>query len=79
MALCNGVRQGLVAALFSNSRELQERFLNEAQAGILKLNQATADAGVEAPFGGWKASSIGPPEHGRSNREFYTRTQAVYR
>jgi acyl-CoA reductase-like NAD-dependent aldehyde dehydrogenase len=78
MRLCNGVRHGLVAALFSPSPALHERFLQEAQAGILKLNQATADAGVEAPFGGWKASAIGPPEHGASNREFYTRTQAVY-
>jgi acyl-CoA reductase-like NAD-dependent aldehyde dehydrogenase/nicotinamidase-related amidase len=78
MSLCNGVRHGLVAALFSSSRELQRRFLEEAQAGILKLNQATSDAAVEAPFGGWKASGIGPPEHSDSNREFYTRTQAVY-
>jgi acyl-CoA reductase-like NAD-dependent aldehyde dehydrogenase len=44
----------------------------------LKLNTTTADVNVEAPFGGWKASGMGPPEHGVSNREFYTRTQAVY-
>ncbi len=79
MQLCNGVRQGLVASLFSASSELHEQFLNTAQAGILKINRATADADAEAPFGGWKASGIGPPEHGASNREFYTRTQAVYR
>jgi acyl-CoA reductase-like NAD-dependent aldehyde dehydrogenase len=79
LRLCNGVRQGLVAALFSESNELQEQFLENAQAGILKINLATADADVEAPFGGWKSSGIGPPEHGSSNREFYTRAQAVYR
>ena len=79
LALLNGVRQGLVAGLFSHSTDLQEQFLAEAQAGILKINGATAGAGVESPFGGFKASGIGPPEHGASNREFYTRTQAVYR
>jgi acyl-CoA reductase-like NAD-dependent aldehyde dehydrogenase len=79
LALLNGVRQGLVAALFSTSAERQAQFLDEAQAGILKLNQTTADADAEAPFGGWKASGVGPPEHGRSNREVFTRTQAVYR
>jgi len=79
LRLSNEVRQGLVAALFSRSAARQRQFLDEAQAGILKLNLATADADVEAPFGGWKASGIGPPEHGRSNREVYTRTQAVYR
>jgi acyl-CoA reductase-like NAD-dependent aldehyde dehydrogenase/nicotinamidase-related amidase len=79
IGLCNGVKQGLVAALFSQSKEIQAKFLDEAQAGILKINSPTADAGVECPFGGWKASGIGPPEHGPSDREFYTRTQSVYR
>lgn len=78
LSLCNGVRYGLVAALFSDSLERRAQFLDDAQAGILKINCATADADAEAPFGGWKASGIGPPEHGRSNREVYTRTQAVY-
>jgi alpha-ketoglutaric semialdehyde dehydrogenase len=78
MNRCNGVKHGLVAALFSDSAELQRSLLEDAQAGILKLNAATADANAEAPFGGWKASGIGPPEHGASDREFYTRTQALY-
>jgi acyl-CoA reductase-like NAD-dependent aldehyde dehydrogenase/nicotinamidase-related amidase len=78
LELLNGVRQGLVASLFSRSPELRELFLREARAGVLKLDLATADAGVEVPFGGWKASGVGPPEHGDGNREFYTRAQAVY-
>jgi acyl-CoA reductase-like NAD-dependent aldehyde dehydrogenase/nicotinamidase-related amidase len=78
LALCNGVRQGLVAALFSGTGHFQQQFLREARAGILKLNRATADANVQTPFGGWKASGVGPPEHGPADREFYTRTQAVY-
>lgn len=75
----NGVRQGLVASLFSASVELRERFVEQAEAGVLKLDRATADVGIEAPFGGWKASGVGPPEHGDANREFYTCAQAVYR
>ncbi len=74
----NGVRQGLVASLFSASRERRESFLREARAGVLKLDLATADVGVETPFGGWKASGVGPAEHGDGNRDFYTRAQAVY-
>ena len=77
--LCNGVKQGLSAALFSLSSDLQQRFLREAQAGILKINHTTAGAQVDLPFGGWKASGIGPPEHADGDREFYTRTQAIYR
>jgi alpha-ketoglutaric semialdehyde dehydrogenase len=78
LALCNGTRYGLAAALFSNSRDLQERFLAEAHAGILKINTSTAGADISLPFGGWKASGLGPPEHGEADRLFYTRMQAVY-
>ncbi len=77
--LLNGVPQGLVAALFGSSDELAERFLREARAGVLKLGRSTADAEVDVPFGGWKGSGIGPPEHGSFDREFYTRPQALYR
>ena len=76
--LLNDVRQGLAAAVFTTSRDIIQRFLEEAEAGILKVNQSTAGAAVDAPFGGWKASGIGPPEHGRFDMEFFTRTQAVY-
>jgi acyl-CoA reductase-like NAD-dependent aldehyde dehydrogenase len=79
MALLNGVRQGLVAALFSASTEAHDRFLVEAIAGIVKINRSTADAEVDVPFGGWKDSGIGPPEHGDFDRDFYTRPQIVYR
>jgi len=78
LRLCNGVRYGLVAALFSDDSGRRTHFLDDAQAGILKIDSTTADADAEAPFGGWKASGIGPPEHGPSNREVYSRTQAVY-
>ncbi len=79
IALCNGVRQGLVAALFTRSAELPQRFLGEAQAGVLKINQATADVTTQLPFGGWKASGVGPPEHGLADQEFFTRIQTIYR
>jgi acyl-CoA reductase-like NAD-dependent aldehyde dehydrogenase len=78
LELCNGVRHGLVAALFSHSPELQQKFLAEARAGILKFNSATAGVDASLPFGGWKASGLGPPEHGEGDRLFYTRMQAVY-
>lgn len=78
LALCNGVRHGLVAALFSRAPELQKQFLAAARAGMLKLNTATAGVDASLPFGGWKSSSLGPPEHGAGDLQFYTRMQAVY-
>jgi alpha-ketoglutaric semialdehyde dehydrogenase len=79
MRLCNGVRQGLAAAVFTTSRDIAQKFLEQARAGILKVNQSTAGAAVDAPFGGWKASGVGTPEHGRFDAEFFTRPQTVYR
>jgi len=76
--LCNGVRHGLVAALFSRSPERQQKFLAEARAGILKMNAATVGVDASLPFGGWKASGVGPPEHGEGDSLFYTRMQAIY-
>jgi len=78
LRLCNGVRHGLAAALFSRSSKRQQKFLAKARAGILKINSATAGVDVSLPFGGWKASGYGPPEHGEGDRLFYTRMQAVY-
>ncbi len=78
LRLANGVRQGLAAALFSGPGPWRERFHATAEAGILKWNTSTADADAFAPFGGWKASGLGPPEHGPGDVEFYSRLQAIY-
>ncbi len=78
LTLLNGVRHGLAAALFTNSESLRQRFLEEAGAGILRFNSSTAGADITLPFGGWKHSGLGPPEHGQADRLFYTRIQSVY-
>jgi acyl-CoA reductase-like NAD-dependent aldehyde dehydrogenase len=69
----------LVASLYADDPAMQKLFMQEAEAGILRINPDTLDIDPAAPFGGWKDSCIGPPEHGRWDREFYTRPQAVYR
>jgi acyl-CoA reductase-like NAD-dependent aldehyde dehydrogenase/nicotinamidase-related amidase len=76
--LGNAVPQGLVATFFGHEAALQHRFLEEAQAGILRLNPTSFQIAADAPFGGWKSSGIGPPEHGRWDREFFARPQAIY-
>lgn len=78
LRLCNAVRQGLAAALFSEDPERWRQFQQRAQAGILKRNASTAGAVAEAPFSGWKQSGIGPAEHGTADDEFYGRWQTVY-
>jgi acyl-CoA reductase-like NAD-dependent aldehyde dehydrogenase len=78
LALCNGVRQGLAAALFGAEPAQRERFAATVRAGIIKFDDSTVDADAEHPFGGWKRSGVGPPEHGVGAREFFTRWQTRY-
>jgi acyl-CoA reductase-like NAD-dependent aldehyde dehydrogenase/nicotinamidase-related amidase len=78
LGLVNGVRQGLAAALFSSDASRWEKFRETAQAGILKWNRSTVEAGVDLPFPAWKESGGGPPEHGPGNAEFHTRWQSLY-
>ncbi len=78
LLLANGVRQGLVAAIFAGPGPWRTRFQRTAAAGILKWDASTSDADADAPFGGWKASGLGPPEHGPGDVEFYSRLQAIY-
>lgn len=78
LQLCNAVGHGLSATFYSRDAELQRRFLAGIEAGIVSLNSARPNFSASAPFSGWKDSGSGIPEHGRWDRDFYTRTQAVY-
>lgn len=78
LALNNSVRHGLVTALFTQDASIQEKVMAEAQSGIISINQCPLLIDAAAPFGGWKASGIGLPEHGRWDKTFYTKPQAVY-
>jgi acyl-CoA reductase-like NAD-dependent aldehyde dehydrogenase len=76
--IVNDVPHGLVAGLSSSDEEARAVFLERVQAGVLKLGAGPLELDPEAPFGGWKASGIGPPEHGLWDEEFYSRPQTVY-
>jgi acyl-CoA reductase-like NAD-dependent aldehyde dehydrogenase len=74
----NAVEYGLSAAIFTTSLEATQRFVNEAEAGLLHVNSQTAGADVHVPFGGIKSSGFGPHEQGRAALEFYTEVVTVY-
>jgi len=78
LALANGVPQGLVAGIATRDPAAVRAFVERVEAGIVKLTPGALPVHAEAPFGGWKASGVGPPEHGVWDREFYSRPQALY-
>jgi acyl-CoA reductase-like NAD-dependent aldehyde dehydrogenase/nicotinamidase-related amidase len=78
LALANGVPQGLVMSVHTRDPRARARVLEAAQAGIVQLSPGPLAVHPRAPFSGWKASGLGPPEHGAWDADFYTRMQAVY-
>jgi acyl-CoA reductase-like NAD-dependent aldehyde dehydrogenase len=76
--LCNGVPHGLVASIYCDDEAVRRRFLDKIETGVVRLNLPTRGIHLTAPFGGWKESGLGPPEHGAWDLDFYTRWQAVY-
>ena len=78
IAVANGVEQGLVAAVCTSDAVARGRVLDALRAGILQVGAGALPVHPDAPFGGWKASGFGPPEHGVWDAAFATRPQAVY-
>ena len=76
--LANGVPHGLLASILTHDESAKVYFAEHIEAGILKLVPGPLRVQPDLPFGGWKASSNGPPEHGEWDRVFYTRPQAIY-
>jgi acyl-CoA reductase-like NAD-dependent aldehyde dehydrogenase/nicotinamidase-related amidase len=76
--LCNGVPNGLVGSIYCQDESVLHQFRDNLQAGVVRLNLPTRGIHLEAPFGGWKDSGLGPPEHGVWDLDFYTQWQAVY-
>jgi aldehyde dehydrogenase (NAD+) len=74
----NAVEFGLSAAIFTSDLATTDRFVREAEAGILHVNSQTPGADVHVPFGGIKGSGHGPHEQGRAALEFYTEVVTVY-
>lgn len=78
LKLANDVRQGLVSGMIGGTTYEQAIFLQSAQAGMLNIGSPVLPLDLNAPFSGWKDSAIGTPEHGRWDREFFSRVQVVY-
>ena len=70
--LANDVRQGLVAAIFTNDLDKAMTLAGRLEAGLVRVNASTAGVDYHVPFGGRKGSSYGPREQGTYAREFYT-------
>ena len=78
LAVANDTPFGLSAGVCTTSLAHAQRFKRELQAGMVMVNLPTAGVDFHVPFGGRKASSLGPREQGTHAREFFTVVKTAY-
>lgn len=77
VSIANGVRYGLVAAVFTSDLSTALRVTRHLDAGMIRVNAPTSGVDFQAPFGGAKESSYGPREQGMAARAFYTESRTI--
>ena len=78
-AIANNVAYGLSAGIVTNDLRRAIRFAERAEAGMIKVNQGTVGASIQAPFGGFKQSGSGMfREMGNGAIEFFTKVKTIY-
>ncbi|MFN8477184.1 MAG: aldehyde dehydrogenase family protein [Kouleothrix sp.] len=79
LAIANNTSYGLSAGIITTDLRRAIRFAERAEAGMVKVNQGTVGASIQAPFGGFKNSGSGMfREMGKGAVEFFTKVKTVY-
>jgi alpha-ketoglutaric semialdehyde dehydrogenase len=76
--IANDVKFGLSASLYSHDMSRIMKFAELSEVGKVHINSPTIGGEAQAPFGGIKATGIGPRECGSEVFEFYTEIKTVY-
>jgi aldehyde dehydrogenase (NAD+) len=74
----NATRYGLAASIFTGDAGAVFRFADRIEAGIVHINSGTPGGEAQLPFGGTKATGVGPRELGHTALEFFTEVKTVY-
>jgi aldehyde dehydrogenase (NAD+) len=78
VAAANAVRYGLSSSIFTSDATSVFRFVERSETGIVHINSGTPGGEAQLPFGGTKATGVGPREQGPGALEFFTEVKTVY-
>ncbi|ALC83372.1 MULTISPECIES: alpha-ketoglutaric semialdehyde dehydrogenase GucD [Bacillus] len=78
LTLANDVEFGLSASIYTKDIGTMLSFINETDAGLVRINAETAGVELQAPFGGMKQSSSHSREQGQAAIEFFTSIKTVF-
>jgi acyl-CoA reductase-like NAD-dependent aldehyde dehydrogenase len=76
--IANDVQYGLSASIFTRNIGNMLSFINEMEAGLVRVNAESAGVELQAPFGGMKQSSSHSREQGQAAIEFFTSIKTVF-
>jgi len=80
LEVANDVDFGLSASVVTQDLTEADRFVDEVEAGVAKVNEKTTGLELHVPFGGYKQSSTNTyREQGDAALDFFTSTKTVYR
>ncbi|ASN06265.1 alpha-ketoglutaric semialdehyde dehydrogenase GucD [Virgibacillus necropolis] len=76
--LANDVKFGLSASIFTRNIANMLTFIDDMEAGLVRVNAESAGVELQAPFGGMKQSSSHSREQGQAAIEFFTSIKTVF-
>jgi alpha-ketoglutaric semialdehyde dehydrogenase len=76
--LANDTEYGLSASVYTKDISKILAFVNDIEAGLVRVNSETAGVELQAPFGGVKQSSSHSREQGQAAIEFFTSIKTVF-
>jgi alpha-ketoglutaric semialdehyde dehydrogenase len=76
--ITNDTKYGLSASIFTTNINKMLSFINEVDAGLVRINSESAGVELQAPFGGMKQSSSHSREQGQAAIEFFTSIKTVF-
>jgi aldehyde dehydrogenase (NAD+) len=78
LALANGVEYGLAASIFTQDIDTALRFVEDAEVGMVHINEATIGGEAQLPFGGTKGTGVGEREMSEEGLTFFTEIKTVF-
>ncbi|RCW76895.1 alpha-ketoglutaric semialdehyde dehydrogenase GucD [Saliterribacillus persicus] len=76
--IANDVEFGLSASIFTTNIQNMLTFIDDMEAGLVRVNAESAGVELQAPFGGMKKSSSHSREQGQAAKEFFTSIKTVF-
>ncbi|MBY0199506.1 aldehyde dehydrogenase family protein [Priestia megaterium] len=78
LEVANDVKFGLSASIFTRNIGNMLSFIQDMDAGLVRINAESAGVELQAPFGGMKQSSSHSREQGQAAIEFFTSIKTVF-